>query len=128
MMNQPVNDQQRHQQYEKFYSFVSTNKNVRDEHEMKEPSRFPQPLPDAKGTVCGPKHYDKEDAIKDARALRDTMKGMGTDNDRVSTISGTRTHEQRIMIKRAYFENENRDLIQDFESELSGGFQKLIVG
>src|SRR5947209_3683715 len=56
------------------------------------------------------------------------MKGIGCDKDQVANITGSRTHAQRLLIKRMFSEVENRDLIKDLKSELSGNFEKLVVG
>jgi len=89
-----------------------------------------QPFPDAKGAVVGKSKFDREDAKAHAIRLQDAMKGLGSDKDVIVHVSGSRTFEQRRMIRREYEridEHEKRNLIQDFKSNLSGDFQNLVV-
>lgn len=64
----------------------------------------------------------------DAKAMRDAMRGMGTDENAIIQITGTRSNKDRLGIRQAYKAAYGRDLIEDFKSELSGDFLKVVEG
>ena len=64
---------------------------------------------------------------KDAEALRTAMNGIGTDEAAIIKIIANRTNEQRQEIKLAYKTAYNRDLIKDFNDELSGNFRIAVL-
>ena len=55
---------------------------------------------------------------EDAEALRNAMKGFGTDEEALIKIVANRTNQQRMQIKDAYKTAFGRDLISDLKSEL----------
>jgi hypothetical protein len=66
-------------------------------------------------------------ADADANALRAAVKGLGTNNEEITRILGSRTAAQRIEIQIAYTRIFDRDLIADLKSDLSGHFERLVV-
>ncbi|XP_074143220.1 annexin A4 [Sminthopsis crassicaudata] len=67
-------------------------------------------------------------ACEDAQKLRKAMKGLGTDEDAIIDVLAYRTVSQRQEIKIAYKSSIGRDLIKDLKSELSGKFERVILG
>ena len=67
------------------------------------------------------------DAEKDAQALRDAMKGAGTDEEEIISIVCARSHQQLVTLDKTYKQMFGRILIDDLKSELSGSFEKVIL-
>lgn len=67
-------------------------------------------------------------ATEDAQTLRKAMKGLGTDEDAIISVLAYRDTAQRQEIRTAYKTTIGRDLIDDLKSELSGKFERVIVG
>lgn len=67
-------------------------------------------------------------ASEDAQTLRKAMKGMGTDEDAIIQVLAHRSTAQRQEIRTAYKSTIGRDLLDDLKSELSGNFEKVILG
>lgn len=67
-------------------------------------------------------------AAEDAQKLRKAMKGLGTDEDAIIDVLAYRNVSQRQEIKTAYKSTIGRDLVSDLKSELSGNFEKVILG
>ncbi|EMP30525.1 Annexin A4 [Chelonia mydas] len=67
-------------------------------------------------------------AEEDAQKLRKAMKGLGTDEDAIIDIVAKRSIYQRQQILITYKSSIGRDLIGDLKSELSGNFEKVIIG
>ncbi|XP_077162598.1 annexin A4 [Paroedura picta] len=67
-------------------------------------------------------------AEEDAQKLRKAMKGLGTDEDAIIEVVTKRNLAQRQQIITAYKSTIGRDLIADLKSELSGYFEKTIIG
>ena len=63
----------------------------------------------------------------DAQALRDAMKGFGTNEDALIKIVANRTNQQRMAIKEAYKTAFGRDLVSDLKSELRGKLEDAMV-
>lgn len=64
---------------------------------------------------------------KDAEALRNAMKGTGTDENTIIKIVANRNNTQRQQLKAYYNQKYNRDLVFDLKSDLSGKFEDAIV-
>lgn len=64
----------------------------------------------------------------DAKLLRDSMKGMGTDENTIIQLTATRSYKDRLSIKQAYKTAFGRDILEDLKSELSGDFLKVVQG
>jgi len=64
---------------------------------------------------------------EDAEALRNAMKGFGTDEEALIKIVANRTNQQRMQIKDAYKTAFGRDLISDLKSELRGKLEDAMV-
>lgn len=77
------------------------------------------------GTV---KPYSDFDPKQDAEALRKAMKGLGTDEKAIIKVLSNRSNEQRVYIGVAFKQLYGKDLIDDLKSELSGNFEKVILG
>jgi annexin A7/11 len=63
----------------------------------------------------------------DAKVLRDAMKGLGTNEDAITTLVANRTSLQRQNIHAAYNKIFGRNLIKDLKSELSGNYEDAIL-
>jgi len=66
-------------------------------------------------------------AQEDADALRNAMKGLGTDEATLIKICANRTNAQRMAIKHQYKSSYGRDLIEDLKSELHGKFEDAMI-
>ncbi|GBM57915.1 Annexin A11 [Araneus ventricosus] len=77
------------------------------------------------GTV---KPYPDFDPKSDAEILRKAMKGFGTDETAIIKVLTRRTNEQRVYIGIAFKQLYGKDLIDDLKSELTGNFEKVILG
>ncbi len=64
----------------------------------------------------------------DAIALREAMKGLGTDEEAIIRITTSKTNQERIQIRTTYKATFGRDLIKDLESELSNNLKKATIG
>ncbi|NXH14220.1 ANXA4 protein, partial [Bucco capensis] len=67
-------------------------------------------------------------AEQEAQALRKAMKGFGTDEDAIIDILTKLNVSQRQQVLITYKSTIGRDLIDDLKSELSGNFERVIVG
>ncbi|KAM9312675.1 annexin A4 [Gastrophryne carolinensis] len=79
----------------------------------------------SKGTI---KPYSNFNAADDVQKLRAAMKGAGTNEDVIIDIIANRTLAQRQEIKIAYKTSVGKDLEDDLKSELTGNFEKVIIG
>ncbi|KAL8154336.1 hypothetical protein V2J09_012096 [Rumex salicifolius] len=66
------------------------------------------------------------DPLADAKALRKACEGWGTNEKGIVEVIGHRNADQLRLIKEAYFQEYNEDLIRRFEKELSGDFEKAV--
>ena len=64
---------------------------------------------------------------KDAEALRNAMKGAGTDENAIIKLVANRTNAQRQKIKLFYKSSYGRDLVEDLKKELSGNFEDAVI-
>ncbi|KAJ6667847.1 hypothetical protein lerEdw1_016168 [Lerista edwardsae] len=74
------------------------------------------------------KDYPDFDANQDAEALYNAMKGFGSDKEAILDLITSRSNKQRIEICQAYKSLYGKDLIADLKYELTGKFERLIVG
>nr|DBA30588.1 TPA: hypothetical protein GDO54_006549 [Pyxicephalus adspersus] len=74
------------------------------------------------------KDYPDFDASQDAETLYKAMKGFGSDKQAILDLITTRSNQQRIQIIQAYKSLYGKDLIDDLKYELTGKFERLIVG
>jgi annexin A7/11 len=65
--------------------------------------------------------------LREAFALRQAMKGDGTDKDIIVDILTQRNNKQRRLITAAYRAEFDRDLLEDLNEELHFNFKKLIT-
>ncbi|XP_046870680.1 annexin A4 [Hypomesus transpacificus] len=78
-----------------------------------------------RGTVTEASGFNPEE---DVQRLRGAMKGAGTDEAAVIEILSHRTIAQRQRIKEAYKQTVGKDLNDDLRSELTGNFEKVVLG
>jgi len=72
------------------------------------------------GRFYGPRGYQ-------AMVLRQAMAGVGTDEDALVDVICTKDKHEMEMVKRAYGELYQRDLIKDLQSECNGDFKRIMV-
>jgi len=63
----------------------------------------------------------------DAQELHKAISGLGTDDDVLIEILGTRTNDQMFEIKKEYLKKYNVDLEKDVIGDTSGFYQNLLV-
>ncbi|XP_062976939.1 annexin A6 isoform X2 [Elgaria multicarinata webbii] len=74
------------------------------------------------------KDFPDFDANQDAEALYNAMKGFGSDKEAILDLITSRSNKQRNEICQAYKSLYGKDLIADLKYELTGKFERLIVG
>ncbi|KAG6408542.1 hypothetical protein SASPL_131555 [Salvia splendens] len=74
-------------------------------------------------TIVFPDHHS---AVADAETLKKAFHGWGTDEKAVIGVLGRRNALQRKLIRQAYEELYEEDLVKRLESELSGDFEKAM--
>ncbi|XP_059645724.1 annexin-like protein RJ4 [Cornus florida] len=74
-------------------------------------------------TLIAPDHPSP---VADAEVLRKACQGWGTDEKAIISIMGHRNAVQRKLIREAYEELYQEDLLKRLESELSGDFEKAV--
>ncbi|KAL6472571.1 hypothetical protein MHYP_G00187590 [Metynnis hypsauchen] len=78
-----------------------------------------------RGTVKEASGFNPE---QDTENLRKAMKGAGTDEAAIISIIPHRTIAQRQQIKEAYKRAIGKELVDDLKSELTGNFEKVVIG
>uniref|UniRef100_A0A8C1R4I0 Annexin n=1 Tax=Cyprinus carpio TaxID=7962 RepID=A0A8C1R4I0_CYPCA len=78
-----------------------------------------------RGTIADQPDFD---AGSDAEALYNAMKGFGSDREAILDLITSRSNAQRQKIRAAYKSQYGKDLIDDLKYELTGKFERLIVG
>ncbi|KAL0965612.1 hypothetical protein UPYG_G00283540 [Umbra pygmaea] len=78
-----------------------------------------------RGTLTEASGFKVED---DVNRLRGAMKGAGTDEAAVIDVIARRTIAQRQLIKEAYKVTVGKDLVDDLRGELTGNFEKVVLG
>ncbi|GAB5567222.1 annexin A6 isoform X1 [Prionailurus iriomotensis] len=68
------------------------------------------------------------DPSRDAEALYTAMKGFGSDKEAILELITSRSNRQRQEICQSYKSLYGKDLIADLKYELTGKFERLIVG
>ncbi|CAL8071372.1 unnamed protein product [Calicophoron daubneyi] len=74
-------------------------------------------------TLMAPRQVDIEE---DCIALRQAMKGIGTDEGTIVDILGNRSMHQRLRIKEHYKACFGKDLIEETDNKLSSNFKDLV--
>ncbi|KHN34096.1 Annexin-like protein RJ4 [Glycine soja] len=74
-------------------------------------------------TLIAPSNHSP---VEDAESLRKAVKGWGADGKAIIAILGHRNATQRTLIREAYQNLFQEDLIKRLESELSGDFELLV--
>ncbi|XP_030069461.1 annexin A6 isoform X2 [Microcaecilia unicolor] len=74
------------------------------------------------------KDFPDFDASKDAEALHKAMKGFGSNKEAILDLITSRSNRQRQQISQAFISIYGKDLIDNLKSELTGKFERLIVG
>ncbi|XP_068958675.1 annexin A6 isoform X1 [Petaurus breviceps papuanus] len=72
--------------------------------------------------------YADFDSNRDAEALYTAMKGFGSDKEAILELITSRSNKQRQEICQSYKSLYGKDLIGDLKYELTGKFERLIVG
>ncbi|KAJ4164262.1 hypothetical protein LMH87_005942 [Akanthomyces muscarius] len=75
----------------------------------------------------GPPQHINWDASGDAQALRNAMKGFGTDEKALIHVLSNKDPLQADAIREAFSRNLRRNLIDDIKSETSGYFERGLV-
>jgi annexin A7/11 len=70
---------------------------------------------------------DQVKVDKDAAALRQAMKGFGTDEKAIIKICGNSKNRERLAMIDSFKRQFNRDLIKDLKSELSGNMENATI-
>jgi len=71
--------------------------------------------------------YPNVNPDEDAKALRDAMKGAGTDEKVLIKIIANRSRQQLQAIEHAFKAKYGKDLKKEIKSETSGNFKKVLV-
>ncbi|KAM4748415.1 annexin A6 [Rhinophrynus dorsalis] len=74
------------------------------------------------------KDYPDFDANQDAETLYKAMKGFGCDKEAIFDLITSRSNHQRSEIIQAYKSLYGKDLIDNLKHELTGKFERLLVG
>lgn len=74
------------------------------------------------------KDYPNFNASQDAEALHKAMKGIGSDKEAILELIASRSNIQRQELCTVYKSLYGKDLIDNLKYELTGKFERLIVG
>jgi len=74
-----------------------------------------------------PLSFPNANPADDAKALRDAMKGAGTDEKTLIKIIFNRSRQQLAAISQAFEAQYHKNLKKEIKSETSGNFKKLLV-
>ncbi|XP_023657830.1 annexin A4-like [Paramormyrops kingsleyae] len=77
------------------------------------------------GTIVVSESFNPE---ADAKKLRAAMKGIGTNEGAIIEVLAHRTNAQRQLIKEAFKRSFGKNLVDELKSELSGNFEKVVLG
>eukprot|EP01083_Nonionella_stella_P268868 909219_1 len=99
-----------------------------EKQEQKYNIKHDQPLVNPQPSITPAENFDNDIATAAAKKLRGAMKGMGTNERKIIEVTNGFSHAQRMQILATFNKIHNRDLIKDFKSELSGKFEKMILG
>lgn len=66
-------------------------------------------------------------AVFDAKELKKAFKGLGTDEDTMIEIMSSRTNNEIVAIREAYFQLYKKELEKDLASETSGNLKKVML-
>jgi len=87
-----------------------------------------QPLENPRPSIEGDPDFNEDTAKNAAKILREAMKGLGTNEKKIINVTNTYNHAQRMVIKEMFTRVYKRNLMKDLESELSGKFEKMVLG
>ena len=76
------------------------------------------------GTVKDAENFDAE---RDAETLRKAMKGMGTDENAITSVLACRSNSQRQQIKVKFAAMFGKELKKELKSELSGNYEAAVL-
>jgi hypothetical protein len=125
MMNQPMMNQPMYQQpmmNQPMMNQPMMNQPMMNQPMMNQPT-MNQPMMNQ--PMMG--QYGAFNPQLDCSTLRNSMRGVGTDEDTIINLICQRTNSQRQQIKQYYISSYGRDLIQDLKKELSGNFENVVV-
>eukprot|EP01083_Nonionella_stella_P191752 709502_1 len=98
------------------------------EEKIDEPQIHDQPLKDPRPSIEPAADLDEDIAKQAAKTLREAMKGMSTNEHKITQVTSAYSRAQRVVIKAAYGSEYDRDLLKDLKSECRGKYEKLVVG
>nr|XP_033819381.1 annexin A3 isoform X2 [Geotrypetes seraphini] len=78
----------------------------------------------SRGTI---RDYPSFNAAQDANAIKNAIKGVGTDEKALISILAARSNAQRQLIAKEYRTITEKDLKADLKSDLSGNFERVMV-
>ena len=70
---------------------------------------------------------EDHDYEKDAEMMRAAMRGSGTDEDEIISLTASKNNSQRQELRKTYKASFGRDLLEDLESDLGGNFAKVVI-
>merc|ERR1712004_306351 len=91
---------------------------------LNQPQVAKNQTPHIMATIIPNEEFDVEAA---ATALKDAMKGLGTDEELIIAVMISHNTEQRLEIEAYYKQAFGKDLIDDLKSELGGNFEDAVL-